>query len=90
MKPIKKLTVREYLEMQSQVVELLEQMQNHHIALAMEGALNIEDLHQTRASELVLRAMKVGITNGTDNYTNIAYMINKLQLAIDYLLNYEA
>lgn len=90
MKPIKKLGVKEYMELESKLLEILEQMQNHHIAKAMDGASDMEDFRNTRASELVLRAMKVGIHNGIDRYPNIVYMIEKLQTAIDYLLDYEA
>lgn len=89
MQPIKKLTVPEYLELQSQVAVMLEKMQNHYISEAMEGATRIDQFNDTRAAELVLRAMKVGITNGIQNYTNIVYMMDKLQQAIDYLLNYQ-
>ena len=83
MKPIKKLTVPEYIKIQREVVDMLEQLQNHYIAVAMEGAKNIDELNDIRAAELVLRVMKVGITNGIKNYTNVIYMIDKLQQAVD-------
>lgn len=85
MKPIKQLAVPEYMAIRSQAIELLEQLQNHHIAVAMNGSSNIEELNSQRASELVLRSMKVGLTNGIDNYTNIVYMVDKQQQAIEYL-----
>lgn len=85
MQPIKKLETLDYLKIQSKVVELLEQLQNHHIARAMDGAKDMEDYEMTRAAELVFRAMKVGITNGTGDPTNIVYMIDKLKQALEYL-----
>jgi uncharacterized protein YunC (DUF1805 family) len=84
MKPIVKLQAVNYITKRATVVELLEELQNHHIAAVMEGSKNLDEYSQSQAAELVYRAMRVGLMNGI-NRPNIQYMISKLQAAIEYL-----
>jgi uncharacterized protein YunC (DUF1805 family) len=84
MKPIVKLQVIQYINKRATVIELLEELQSHHIAAVMEGSKNLDEYSQSQACELVYRAMRVGLENGI-NRPNIQYMIGKLQAAIEYL-----
>jgi uncharacterized protein YunC (DUF1805 family) len=84
MKPIIKIPALQYITKRATVVELLEELQNHHIATVMEGSKNLDEFAQSQACELVYRAMRVGLENGI-NRPNIQYMISKLQSAIEYL-----
>lgn len=84
MKPIKKLSSPEYITIRAQAIELLEQLQNHHIATLMDGTSNLGALAQEQASELVYRSMRVGLENGI-NSPNIRYQVTKLEAAIEIL-----
>lgn len=80
MKPIKQLTASEYESIKVQAIELLEQLQNHHIAAVMEGSKDKQDI----ADEYIYRSMRVGLSNG-NNVPNLYYQISKLDLAIETL-----
>ena len=84
MKPIKKLSSLGYIAIREQAIELLEQLQNHHIATVMDGTSNLGELAQEQASELVYRSMRVGLENGI-NVPNIRYQVTKLESAIEIL-----
>lgn len=84
MQPIRMLSGLEYIRIRNEAAELIEQLQNHHIARIMDGSRNLGQFSDSQANELFLRAMKVGLTNGT-NIPNIQYSINKMQDAIEYL-----
>ena len=73
---IKELSFKEFHEVKDEAERLIEMLQNHYIAKAINGDKD----PLTKAYELMLRSFKVGLQQGC-NQANLGYITDKVDLA---------